>query len=576
MLKLRKLGLFNGGGGGGGIGGSGTLSAPLMGFPTPQQAYTTPAAVSISVKIGVDWISGNTFKLYKSVSPSMSSPTLVGSHTVTDADITAGSFTVGIGTLSAITYLCSIGNDGTNDSQYLSNVVAWGSVTAPAITTSGTQTITEQTPLWVSLTATGTGGIPPQIISSTVPSGWAIVGGADQLQYQEAVVSNVVGLEWVNNGVESYSAPANSTGNAANPYYVTVQATDLFGNNSAPLSIATTVTQISQTPSNSQPWFTNVSGAPISTLETSNTITWTGLTPGFNIPLQLTFSSGVFQYNNNGGGWVNATSGATIYVQNGWTFQLRVTSPGSSSSNYNTSLTIGNPTNTTQSWTVATAGSSATNTIGAGGTGAGTNKSKFINATAFQVIVNNNVGQPLLDRSDVSQANVGWYVEGTINGFVSGGGQIIFGVDDGSVDLNGGGVGDLGSGQYPGRNIYTGNGFSLAFSVGGTTIGFYANGGINSTSITLPGGNVSAVGDTMGIYYNSTSKVVTIYYYSVVGGDLGQIYTTTLTANIPANVYIVQGGQKGNGTASTSDSITTNYGATSYVRTAPSGSTYFA
>jgi hypothetical protein len=42
-------------------------------------------------------------------------------------------------------------------------------------------------------------------------------------------------------------------------------------------------------------------------------------------------------------------------------------------------------------------------------------------------------------------------------------------------------------------------------------------------------------------------------------------------------VFLVQGGFSGTGTIATSDTITTNYGGTtSYVRTAPGGSTTFA
>lgn len=551
MLKERRLGLFGGGGP------VSTLSAPILAYPIPIAGNPT----TISVNIGADWISGDVFKLARSASPSMSSPTILA-HTTTDTDITNGGFSIGLSgvTLSGITYFEGYGHD-VADSPNVSNIVSWGDTTVPTITTSGTQSVYEQVPLAVTLAATDTGGVPALISTQNASGvwspGWAVVGGVDQLQFQVAIVGGVPTLQWYGNGVQTYNSPANIPPNNANPYHVTVQAVD-YGGNAATLAVSVTVNQI--VVSFSAP-FTNVNNAALSTLYTSNTVTVTITPTGLSVSSSLSGTG--FTYSKNGGSYLGPGS---FTVQSGDTITLQVMSASSNSVTETGTLAVGSQS---QSWSVATPGSAATDTVGNGSTGAGTSKSKYLNVTSFQFVTNAGVGDPCLTRSTLSQANVGWYIEGTINGFGSSG-QVIFGVDDGTTDLNAGGTGFLTT--VPGQTTIPG--FAVKAGSGGTSVTLLRNGA--SQGMTLPGGNVITVGDTIGIYFNSSTKVVTVYYYSAANGDLGQIGTATLSSLIPSAVWIVQGGQKGNATISTSDTGTTNYGASGYVRTPPVGSTYFA
>jgi hypothetical protein len=103
--------------------------------------------------------------------------------------------------------------------------------------------------------------------------------------------------------------------------------------------------------------FTDVSGAALSTVETSNTITVAGL--GSGVSVAVTVSGGTFS--KNGGGY----SSTPTTAQNGDTFAVRHTSSASNSTATNTTLTIGGVSDTFTSTTLAAAtGTLAAPTLG--------------------------------------------------------------------------------------------------------------------------------------------------------------------------------------------------------------------
>lgn len=301
----------------GALGGTGTLSAPTLGYPSPVASNPT----SIPIHIPVDYISGNKIKLaYGSALPMTTANTTILTHTLTDTDITNGSFSFPLPTFSGITYFTAFGNDGTNDSQYLSNIVSWGDTTAPTITTSATQSNLETQPLAVALTATDTGGV----------ASWAIVGGPDQLEFQ--IVGST--LEWINNGSQNYSSPQDQA--LSNTYKVTVQATD-YGGNSSTLAITVTVSQADLTP-DAFSWTNNTGAVPSTVYTAANTWTISGLSPGINAPVSVT--GGLIS--KNGG----AYSSSSTTVQNGDTLNARGTSSSSYSTAVNVAVTVGTLTAT--------------------------------------------------------------------------------------------------------------------------------------------------------------------------------------------------------------------------------------
>jgi hypothetical protein len=91
--------------------------------------------------------------------------------------------------------------------------------------------------------------------------------------------------------------------------------------------------------------FTDVTSAPLSTTETSNTITIAGLGSGVSVAVTVTGGT----YSKNGGSYVSSAGTA----QNGDTFAVRHTSSSSNSTATNTVLTVGGVSDTFTSTTVA-------------------------------------------------------------------------------------------------------------------------------------------------------------------------------------------------------------------------------
>jgi hypothetical protein len=334
VIDVINTGSGSGSGGGGGETPL-ALSAPTLGAPTPNsrkgrgrtKAPMPKSSTTIPIALGADWQSGNTLKVARSTSANMSSPVIL-SHVLTDADITSGTIAIGLPTLSGINYFQAYGNNGA-DSSNLSNIVAWGSATAPTITTAAAQANTETMLLGVALTATDPEGIPA-VVSDGLRPGWFILAGPDALQYQITIAGGVPTLQWSNNGAKSYSAPTDANGD--NAYVVIVGAID-YGGNAASLTITTTVAAADITPDNFS--FTAVANATISTLYTAaETVTISGLGTGINAPVSV--ANGL-SYSKNGGPYVTTATTA----QNGDTFKVQLTSSASYSTGISGALTVG-------------------------------------------------------------------------------------------------------------------------------------------------------------------------------------------------------------------------------------------
>jgi hypothetical protein len=91
--------------------------------------------------------------------------------------------------------------------------------------------------------------------------------------------------------------------------------------------------------------FTDVTSAPLSTTETSNTITIAGLGSGVSVAVTVTGGT----YSKNGGSYVSSAGTA----QNGDTFAVRHTSSSGNSTATDTTLTVGGVSDTFTSTTVA-------------------------------------------------------------------------------------------------------------------------------------------------------------------------------------------------------------------------------
>jgi hypothetical protein len=90
--------------------------------------------------------------------------------------------------------------------------------------------------------------------------------------------------------------------------------------------------------------FTNVTGATLSQVRNSNTITVTGLGDGVSVPVTV---SGSAQYSKNGGGYT-ASDGT---AENGDTFSLQMTASASYSTTVSGTLEIGDQAD---AWSVRT------------------------------------------------------------------------------------------------------------------------------------------------------------------------------------------------------------------------------
>jgi hypothetical protein len=220
---------------------SSTLSAPVLDFPSPKASNPT----SITATFGIDWQSGvgESIKLAYSSSVAMTSPTIL-THVITDADALAGTATISIPTLAAVTYFQAYGNDGTSDSPNKSNIVAWGNSSAPTITSSLTQSGNDGAPLNFAVTMSGVANLT--------------LGGTDSALLQ------VVGTPGTSATVELLGN-ANTNFSTKPTYSFTLTPSDLSGNVGAAQSCTynvSTTAQLNTTSGNNKDSLLTVTGTP--------------------------------------------------------------------------------------------------------------------------------------------------------------------------------------------------------------------------------------------------------------------------------------------------------------------------
>lgn len=314
-------------GAGGGTGIDSNLTPPVLALAVAGNVYPP----QLDATLDVTWITGDKIRLQSCADISFGTTIINDLHTITNAEVLAGSISYGAllsGIISpTVTWFRARGEHAAGNSNW-SNIVVHGDVTAPTITSSSAISVNENTVLAHTLTA-----------NESIYS-WTNTGGVDSAQFEIAGTT----LRWLGNGTKNYEAP-NDTG-SNNVYDVQVTATDYAGN-STNQNIAVTVNDLNENPTGLSGFFTDVTGATVSTLYTSaNTYTVAGLAT--TVPITITGGS----YSKNGAGY---TSGAGT-VQNGDTVQLQTTSSASAGVFQYVVVNIGGGTDT---WSVKTAGTPA-------------------------------------------------------------------------------------------------------------------------------------------------------------------------------------------------------------------------
>lgn len=191
---------------------------------------------------------------------------------------------------------------------------------SPTITSSNSVSVAENAALVHVLTA-----------SETVT--WSITGGADQALFE---VSGSL-LRFASDARKDFENPNDA--DTDNAYVVEVTATDIQGNATAQ-TITATITDLDHTPAAFT--FTDVTGATVATVYTSNTVTISSIAE----PVAVSITGGT--YSVNGGSYTSSAG----KIQNGDTVAVRVTSSGSAATAVNAALTVGGVSDT---YTVTTA-----------------------------------------------------------------------------------------------------------------------------------------------------------------------------------------------------------------------------
>lgn len=179
---------------------------------------------------------------------------------------------------------------------------------------------------------------------------------------------------------------------------------------------------------------------------------------------------------------------------------------------------------------------------GTGATGAGTDRSQYINTSGSPVLTfacNADVGAACLVRSVDVPPNQSHY-EMTAAALAAAGSKLLIGVSDAALALGPAVV------SYPGQ---TGAGCTLRAIGNSTSWVLFANG--SNSAVTAP--NALAVGDIIACEFNKTTNVVT--FKAKRAGTTTLIGSVTLTSNIPANWTATVGAD-----ASNTDSGTCNFG----------------
>jgi hypothetical protein len=189
---------------------------------------------------------------------------------------------------------------------------------------------------------------------------------------------------------------------------------------------------------------------------------------------------------------------------------------------------------------------------GTGSTGAGTNRSQYINTSGTPVLTftcNADVGAACLVRSTDAPPSKGHY-EVTV-GTIIAGSKMLLGVSDSALALGAAVF------TYPGQ---TGAGCILRAVQNSTSWVVFANG--TSSAITAP--NTLAAGDIISCEFDTATKAVVFKHKR--SSTVTTLSTTTLTSNIPTNWTATVGADAANG-----DSGTCNFGASAFAITPTSG-----
>jgi hypothetical protein len=203
--------------------------------------------------------------------------------------------------------------------------------------------------------------------------------------------------------------------------------------------------------------------------------------------------------------------------------------------------------------TTDAAPASASLVSGTGSTGAGTNRSQFINTSGTPVLTfacNADVGAACLVRStDVPPSKAHFEAKCTVLPNTTD--RMLVGVSDSALALGASVF------TYPGQ---TGAGATLRAAAGGTSWGLRINGG--DTAVTAP--FALAVNDTIVCEFDTAAK--TISYWIVRSGTPTLLISTTLTSNIPTNWTADVGWDASNGNTGLS-----NFGGSAWAKTPSAG-----
>jgi hypothetical protein len=239
----------------------------------------------------------------------------------------------------------------------------------------------------------------------------------------------------------------------------------------------------------------------------------------------------------------------------------QLTFPGISTLNYSTTyyararITRGGVTSAwsnSQSKTIDAA-AAAQLVAGTGSTGAGTNRSQYINTSGTPVLTfacNADVGAACLVRStDVPPSKAHFEAKCTVLPNTTD--RMLVGVSDSALALGASVF------TYPGQ---TGAGATLRAAAGGTSWGLRINGG--DTAVTAP--FALAVNDTIVCEFDTAAK--TISYWIVRSGTPTLLISTTLTSNIPTNWTADVGWDASNGNTGL-----INFGGSAWAKTPSTG-----
>jgi hypothetical protein len=208
-----------------------------------------------------------------------------------------------------------------------SNIQGHGGVSTPTITSSTSFSAAERSPVLITVTASTTCTFA--------------ISGADGSLIEKvgSEPATSIQLRLTGNAIPDYDPPGKQS------YSFTVQPTDTIGNVGTATAHTLTITDIDEI-ANTTGTFTAVTGATISTVYTSNTVTVAGLASAVSEPVTITGGT----YSKNGG----AYSSAANTVVNGDTLTARVTSSGTNGVGVTASLVIGDVASNqvTRSYTV--------------------------------------------------------------------------------------------------------------------------------------------------------------------------------------------------------------------------------